>query len=197
MRFDNLVDTLMGVTDVGPMPIVPGSGRDQAQQIVASHDPATTLDPRGSTSIGGGIQQAKTALDAASQTYTVRAMVVLTDGLENTPPMIADVSSSLTANTFAIGFGQAASISTAALNATTQGHGGYLVITGPITPDETFALTEYFLKIQAGVNNSTTVLDPRGELIYGVTHRIPFTLTDADMGGGCDPSEPSAILHRF
>jgi hypothetical protein len=180
VRFDNLVDTLMAVTDVGPAPS--GVGRIQAQNIVASHDPATTLDPRGSTSIGGGIQQAKLALDAASSMYTVRAMVVLTDGLENTPPMIADVSSSLTANTFAIGFGQAASISTAALNAITQGHGGYLVITGPITPDESFALTEYFLKIQAGVNNSTTVLDPRGELIYGVTHRIPFTLTDADMG---------------
>jgi hypothetical protein len=182
VRFDNLVDTLLPVTDVGPIPAVAGSGRDQAQQIVTSHDPANTIDPRGSTSIGGGIQQAKIALDAAPQTFTVRAMVVLTDGLENTPPMIADVGSSLTAQTFAIGFGQAASISTAALNAITQGHGGYLVVTGPITPDETFALTEYFLKIQAGVNNSTAVLDPRGELVFGVTHKIPFLLTQADMG---------------
>jgi hypothetical protein len=96
--------------------------------------------------------------------------------------MIADAAGSLTANTFAIGFGQAASISTAALNAITQGHGGYLVVTGPITLAETFALTEYFLKVQAGINNSAAVLDPRGELVEGVTHRIPFTLTDADMG---------------
>jgi hypothetical protein len=182
VRFDNLVDTLMPVTDVGPIPVVPGSGRDLAQQIVASHNPANTIDPRGSTSIGGGIQQAKMALDNAPQVYTVRATVVLTDGLENTPPMIADVGASLTAQTFAIGFGQAASISTAALNAITQNHGGYLVVTGPITQDETFALTEYFLKIQAGVNNSTAVLDPRGELVPGVTHKIPFLLTQADMG---------------
>ena len=180
VRFDNLVDTLMPVTDVGAAP--GGAGRTQAQNIVTTHAPALTLDPRGSTSIGGGIQQAKTALDAAPASYSVRAMVVLTDGLENTPPLIAAVSGSLTANTFAIGFGQAAAISTSALNAITQGHGGYLVVTGPITPDESFALTEYFLKIQAGIQNSAAVLDPRGELVHGVTHKIPFTLTDADMG---------------
>ena len=180
VRFDDLVDTLMPVTDVGPVPA--GAGRTQAQNIVTTHVPALTLDPRGATSIGGGIQQAKTALDAAPASYSVRAMVVLTDGLENTPPMIASVSGSLTANTFAIGFGQVAAISTAALNAITQGHGGYLVITGPITPDENFALTEYFLKIQAGIQNTAAVLDPRGELVYGVTHKIPFSLTSADMG---------------
>jgi hypothetical protein len=121
-------------------------------------------------------------LPERSSSYPNRAMVVLTDGLENTPPMIADVTSSLTDHAFAIGFGQAAAISTAALNAITESHGGYLVVTGPITPDETFALTEYFLKIQAGISNSSAVLDPRGELVFGAVHRIPFTLTSADMG---------------
>ena len=154
-----------------------GAGGLQAQDIVTSHDPAKTLDPRGSTSIGGGIVAGKAALDAVAGTYSRRAMIVLTDGLENTPPMIADVSGSLNDHTFAIGFGQAAAISTSALNAITQNHGGYLIVTGPITPEENFALTEYFLKIQAGVNNSSAVLDPRGELIFGATHRIPFQLT--------------------
>jgi hypothetical protein len=180
VRFDNLVDTLMPVTDVGAMP--GGAGRIQAQNIVTTHDPASTLDPRGSTSIGGGILAGKATLDAVAGTFPNRAMIVLTDGLENTPPMIADVASSLTDHTFAIGFGQAAAISTAALNAITENHGGYLVVTGPITPDETFALTEYFLKIQAGIGNSSAVLDPRGELVFGAVHRIPFTLIKADMG---------------
>ena len=179
VRFDNLVDTLMPVTDVGGMG---GAGRLQAQDIVISHDPAKTLDPRGSTCIGGGIVAGKTALDAASATYSKRAMIVLTDGLENTHPLISEVSSSLNDHTFAIGFGQAAAISSAALNQITQNHGGYLVVTGPIVPEESFALTEYFLKIQAGISNSTAVLDPRGELIFGVTHRIPFKLTKADHG---------------
>ncbi len=180
VRFDNLVDTLMPVTDVGPMP--GGAGRMQAQDIVTTHDPAKTLDPRGSTSIGGGIAAGKAALDAVAGTYSRRAMIVLTDGLENTPPMIADVGASLNDHTFAVGFGQAAAISTSALNAITKNHGGYLIVTGPITLEEKFALTEYFLKIQAGINNSTAVLDPRGELIFGVTHRIPFLLTRADYG---------------
>jgi hypothetical protein len=181
VRFDNLVDTLMNVTDVGAMP--GGAGRMQAQDIFTTHDPAKTIDPRGSTCIGGGIQAGKTALDAAAGAYPGnRALIVLTDGLENTPPMIKDVAASLNDHTFAIGFGQAAAISTAALNEITQNHGGYLVVTGPITLEENFALTEYFLKIQAGVNNSSAVLDPRGELIFGVTQRIPFQLTTADHG---------------
>lgn len=57
-----------------------------------------------------------------------------------------------------------------------------MIVTGPITPDESLALTEYFLKIQAGITNGTAVLDPRGELVFGVTHRIPFSLNGADMG---------------
>lgn len=180
VRFDNLVDTLMPVTDVGASP--GGAGRLQAQDIVTSHDPAKTLDPRGSTSIGGGINAGKAALDAVAVTFSKRAMVVLTDGLQNTPPTIAQAAAALNNHTFAIGFGQAAAISTAALNEITQNHGGYLIVTGPITPEENFALTEYFLKIQAGINNSTAVLDPRGELVFGATHRIPFQLTDADLG---------------
>ena len=183
VRFDNLVDTLMSVTDVGPMG---GSGSMQAQHIASltttiTSDPANTLDPRGATCIGGGIVAGKAALDGVAGTYTNRAMIVLTDGLENTHPYIHEVTG-LTDHTFAIGFGQAAAISTTALNEITQNHGGYLIVTGPVTPEETFALTEYFLKIQAGINNSAAVLDPHGELVFGVTHRIPFLLTTADHG---------------
>src|SRR5215472_1508050 len=195
VRFDNIADTLMPVTDVGAMP--GGAGRVQADDIVTSHDPAKTLDPRGSTSIGGGIAAAKAALDTVTATYPTRAMIVLTDGLENTHPMIAEVAGSLNDHTFAIGFGQAAAISTAALNAITQNHGGYLVVTGPITPEENFALTEYFLKVQAGVNNASAVLDPRGELVFGSTYRIPFTLTDADFGVDVVLLSPAPYLIEF
>jgi len=196
VRFDNLVDTLMPVTNVGANP--GGAGRVQAQDIVTTHDPAKTLDPRGATSIGGGIIAAKAALDAAAGTFTKRAMIVLTDGLENTPPMIIpDAAASLNDHTFAIGFGQAAAISTAALNSITQNHGGYLIVTGPVTPEENFALTEYFLKIQAGISNSSAVLDPRGELAFGTTHRIPFQLTRADYGVDVVLLSPAPFLIDF
>lgn len=186
VRFDDQVDLLMGVTNVGPMPAVAGSGRATAAAILTSSSAATTLDPRGMTSIGGGVAAGKQALDSAPLTappYSVLAMLVLTDGLENTPPMIADVEATgITANTFAIGFGTSQSVSTTALNRLTQNNEGYLLLTGAIGPSEQFLLSKYFLQILAGINNQQIVLDPVGQLIYGTQHRIPFIVTEADFG---------------
>lgn len=186
VRFDHEVNRLMGVTDVGPAPAVPGSGRAQAAAIVASHNPADTLDPRGMTSIGGGVAEGKLALDTAPPVvppWAVRAMLVLTDGNENFPPMIDAVEATgITANTFAIGFGTAANVSGPTLNRLTQNHNGYMIVTGTISPSERFRLSKYFLQILAGLNNQQIVVDPQGALVFGTTHRIPFSLTEADYG---------------
>src|SRR5262249_13826711 len=129
VRFDDTVQRLMNVTDVGPVsPVTPGSGRDQAHQIVSGNQ----LDPAGRTSIGGGVAEGRNALNTALSTvppYSVKGMIVLTDGVENTTPMISDVLGSINANTFAIGFGTPANISVAALNQLTQNTDGYLVVT--------------------------------------------------------------------
>jgi len=182
VRFDDTVQRLSDVIDVGPLsPITPGSGRDRINQIVAGPD----LDPAGATSIGGGVQEGRLALDTAPVTtppYSVKAMLVVTDGVENTSPSIADVMSSINANTFAIGIGTPANISVPALQALTQGHGGYLTVTGPITADQSFRLTKYFLQALAGITNAQVVVDPQGELVFGAVHRVPFTVVDADMG---------------
>jgi hypothetical protein len=184
IRFDDTAQTLMGVTDVGPVtPVVPGSGRDLANGILAG----TQLDPAGSTSIGAGITAGRQALDTAPATmppWAVKAMLVVTDGVENTPPTIAAASASLSANSFAIGIGTPANISVPALDALTQGHGGFLVVTGAITTDQSFRLTKYFLQALAGITNAQVVVDPQGELIWGATYRIPFRLAQPDIG--CD-----------
>ena len=54
-----------------------------------------------------GVVQGKATLDAAvsAPPYAVKAMLVLTDGVENTAPLLSAVGSSLTANSFAIGLG--------------------------------------------------------------------------------------------
>lgn len=180
VRFDDTVQRLMNVTDVGAL--VTGAGRTTAIGIVNS----AQLDPAGQTSIGGGVKEGKATLDAAQAAatppYAVTSMLVLTDGVENTAPMIADVSSSITANTFAIGLGLPSNISTAALNALTQGHNGYLVVTGSLTQDQRFYLSKYFLQALAGITNANVVLDPQGALTLGAEHRIPFVLTEADYG---------------
>jgi len=118
----------------------------------------------------------------AAAGYDVRALVVLTDGVQNTSPMLADVTSSITANTFAVGLGLPANLNVAALSVLTQGHNGYLLITGAVTPDQRTRLTKYFLQILAGITNAAVVVDPSGQLPPGTVHRIPFDVTEADYG---------------
>jgi len=193
VRFDDTAQTLFGVTDVGPVsPVTPGSGRDQAQTILSG----TQLDPAGSTSIGAGIIAGKLALDAAPATtppWSVKAMLVVTDGVENTPPTIATASSSLTANSFAIGIGTPANINVSSLDELTQGHGGYLVMTGSITTDQSFRLTKYFLQALAGITNVQVVVDPQGELVWGAVYRIPFLLVEPDLGADVVLLCPAAV----
>ena len=180
VRFDDTVQRLMNVTDVGPL--VTGAGRTTA----IGHINGSDLDPAGATSIGGGVREGRNALNdgaaGASPPYAVQAMVVLTDGLENAPPFIAGVAGSLSANSFAIGLGLPYNISVAALNALTQGHNGYLVVTGTLTPSQRNRLTKYFLQILAGITNANVVLDPAGDIGWAEEHRIPFLLSETDYG---------------
>jgi hypothetical protein len=182
VRFDDTAQRLLDVTDVGPTsPVTAGSGRDRANTIVAGRE----LDPAGGTSIGGGVAEGKATVDAAPVTtppWAVKAIVVVTDGKENAPPMISAVGSSITATTFAIGIGLPANISVAALKALTLNHLGYLLITGTITSDVSFRLTKYFLQVLAGVSNAAIVIDPQGRLPVDTEHRIPFPICDADIG---------------
>jgi hypothetical protein len=180
VRFDDTAQTLMAVTNVGPA--VLGAGRIAA----LGHISGAELDPAGSTSIGAGVVAGKAALDAAQALgtphYDVTAMLVLTDGEENTAPLLSAVGGSITANTFAIGLGQPQNISTVALATLTQGHNGYLLITGTLTPDQSARLNKYFLQILAGVTNAQIVLDPHGVLTQGAVHRIPFQVAETEYG---------------
>jgi hypothetical protein len=184
VSFDDVVARLLDVTDVGPQPPVPGSGRAQAATILSGTD----LDPRGLTAIGSAVIEAQDALaDAqavAGPPYDVQSVVVLTDGIENVPPMVNSIGASITANTFAIGIGSANNISTDALNTLTQSTGGYLLITGPLDQSQEFLLSKYFLQVLAGITNANVVIDPVGNLVFGPTHRIPFTVAPGDFG--CD-----------
>ena len=180
VRFDDTAQTLMGVTTMGP-PVL-GAGRIAAN----GHISGPELDPALDTSIGAGVVAAKAALDAAqaaaSPHYDLTAMLVMTDGEENTAPMLADVSSSITANTFAIGLGQPENISTAALNTLTQNHNGYLLVTGTLTPDQAARLNKYFVQVLAGVTNANVVLDPHGVLTSAPFTRFHFRLRRRSMG---------------
>jgi hypothetical protein len=94
---NNFVNLLDGFDEVGVVDfddvstvdfplskIVAGSNvRQQAQQAING------LTPRGDTSVGAGVRQADFLLDRASS--PIRAMVILSDGMENTDPKALDV----------------------------------------------------------------------------------------------------------
>nr|WP_161555935.1 trypsin-like peptidase domain-containing protein [Mangrovicoccus ximenensis] len=81
------------------------------------------IAPGGRTSIGDGLASARSQLNATSG--LPRAMLVLTDGMENEPQAIADVTGLGGTEITAIGFGTESSLDGPRLTALAQDHGGY------------------------------------------------------------------------
>jgi len=141
-----------------------------------------SFDPAGATSIGDGIFEGRQILNNAAGSYDVKALAVLTDGVENRSRYIADVAAEINEKTYAVGLGTPQNTSAAALQTISGNNGGFLLVTGAIGTDNRFLLQKYFLQILAGVSNAEVVLDPEGQLVPGAVHRIPFHLTEADAG---------------
>ncbi len=180
VRFDDTAQRLMDITEVGPLNGTGGPGDgDWAHHQQRPGPRRGDLDRRRG---GRGCPHPDRRPTAASPPYDVQAMVVLSDGVENTTPMLSAVGSSITASTFAIGLGLPANISVASLTALTQGNNGYLVVTGELTTDQRTRLTKYFLQVLAGITNASIVVDPSVQVPPGVVHRVPFDLTEADYG---------------
>jgi len=121
-------------------------------------------------------------LNNAVGTFDLKALAVLTDGVENRSRTIADVASQINEKTYAVGLGTPQNTSAAALQTISGNNGGFLLVTGAIGTDNRFLLQKYFLQILAGISNAEVVLDPDGALAPGAVHRIPFQLTEADAG---------------
>jgi IgA peptidase M64/VWA domain-containing protein len=180
VRFNDTAQRIMEVEDAGVAP--GGTGRVNA----IAHIDSNELDPSGATSIGDGVVNGRNMLNdaqaAATPDYDGTAMVVLTDGQWNTPPSLASVSGSINASTYAVGLGLPSNISVPALTTLCQGHNGYLLITGAVSPDQSMRLSKYFLQILAGVSNAQIAADPAGVLDSNSEHRIPFWICEADFG---------------
>lgn len=155
-----------------------GTGLDLAPVITAIQN----LHPAGATSIGNGVALGRNTLNPISG-FNQKAMIVFTDGLENTPLYIADVMSSINDRTFAIGLGTAQQVSAGALTALANGTGGRLLLSGRLSPsiDDYFRLSKFFMQVLAGVTNTNIVTDPSGYIAPGMKVRIPFLLADTDL----------------
>ena len=155
-------------------------GRTDARDAVTAHATNTS----GWTSVGDGLVQARSVLSPIPTTdYTHKALIILTDGLENREQWLADVGGSIDNRTFAIGLGNETQVNTLALKTIANGTGGYLLLTGLLTAgtDDFFLLSKYFLQIMAGVTDNNIIIDPNGYISPGMTVRIPFVISDSDI----------------
>jgi Common central domain of tyrosinase/von Willebrand factor type A domain len=152
--------------------------RVTAAGVIAAHG------AHGNTSIGDGLEMARNQLNGIpAGSYDDKAIILMTDGLENTPKMIADVTGLIDSQTFAIGLGNETQVNTAALTALAGSTGGALLLSGLLSAslDDQFRLRKFFMQILAGVTKTSIVKDPVGYLVPGVQLRIPFILNEADI----------------
>lgn len=178
---------------------------DVLQTLVVAGDPASgagrasargtltlaNLAPTGATSIGGGTILGSTVLDAA--VATARAVVVLTDGIQNTAPDIPAAIAAVSAKVprqrvFAVGLGlnqledrlvQLASVTN-----------GVAQITGELAGDREFLLQKLYVQILTDVADEAFVQDPTEVLTPG-THRA----TDVYIGE-VDVSADFILVYR-
>jgi hypothetical protein len=168
-------------TELEQLTTLGAGGREHAKDVIAG----SGLTPSGATSIGAGIAAGLKLFAAPGPQYAARSLVVLTDGIENTAPWIADVAPAVAAaaggvQMYAVGLGTPQNISTSALQTLSGNNGGYLLLTGAIAGDNAFLLQKYFLQILADISDAQIVLDPQGTLVAGAEQRIPFRLTESD-----------------
>jgi hypothetical protein len=139
---------------------------------------ATGIDglfPRGATSIGGGLQ---TGLAQLSGSTTPRqVMMVFTDGMENTPPMIATVKPTIPSTTevYAVGFGDPSQISAAALtDLAISSSGRYF------NPQDPLLLRKDFVQVLSDAFRSSMAFDPIYTLNAGSTKDVYVPLSTCD-----------------
>lgn len=135
-----------------------------------------TLTPRHNTSIGGGLQLGESQL--APSALGRKVILVFTDGLENTPPMVATVEPGILATgteVYAIGLGQPQNISTAILSELAASSKGRFFLT-----DDPLILRKNFVQVLADAFRHNMVADPILTLHPGEELNIPVSITECE-----------------
>lgn len=115
-----------------------------------------SLNPDGDTSIGKGLQVAQSQFPAAGPGVNTRTILLLTDGLQNTPPMIADVDASLNGDDISvIGLGSASDLDGALLHNLALRHNGLYTRAG-----DGLQLKKFFALAYGNIFESGTLIDP-------------------------------------
>jgi hypothetical protein len=121
------------------------------------------ITPNGFTTIGGGLDAARLRFPPPGPAANTPAVLLMTDGLENTPPMINDVDSMLGGIRLnVIGFGTPASLDGPRLTDLARRHGGLYTRAGT-----GLDLNKYFVLAFGNIFESGISTDPAREVPAG------------------------------
>ena len=134
----------------------------------------------GSTSIGAGLSVARSGIEdnipVDQEPYERPAILLLSDGMENTPPWISGQQQALIDRNipvYSIGFGEDYDINANSLSELSAATGGIYRHTND--PDD---LSKYFMEVLVdNYANTNIVVDPKGAIAGGqrVTHEFPVS----------------------
>ncbi len=141
------IDAAIGVTDV-PHKLALVGGAPYSGGIVGG------LNPGGATSIGDGLEVAR--LQFPGPGANPRAILLLTDGMQNTPRWVSDVDAALNGiDVHAIGFGTDANLDGSLLAGLTAAHGGLYT-----RAESGLALEKFFVHAFGNIFEAGTISDP-------------------------------------
>ncbi len=147
------------------------------------------LSPGGSTTLGGGLEAAREQFPSPGA--NPRSILLLTDGLQNTPPMVAGVEGALGGiDINVIGYGTPANLDGALLSALAAAHGGRYA-----QGDTNLALEKFFVQAFGNIFESGLLMDPEFVLPAGqrVSAPIPFNVCEEErvtvVAGWDDPGQ--------
>jgi hypothetical protein len=134
------------------------------------------LAPGGVTTIGGGLDAAR--LQFPGPGANPRSILLLTDGLQNTPPMIADVEPALSGiDVNVIGYGTPANLDGALLSALAAAHGGQYA-----RGDTNLQLEKFFAQAFGNIFEAGLLMDPEFTLAPNqrAATPIPFSVCEEE-----------------
>ena len=133
------------------------------------------ITPGGMTTIGGGLQLARQQL-LSNPTANTPAILLLTDGQQNTPPMIASVESQLGNTQLCIvGFGTDGQLDGPLLTRLARDHGGIYT-----RANEGLALKKFFVLCFGNIFQTGIALDPLFVFPAGSSAMAPMPLDVRD-----------------
>lgn len=168
--------------DEGPGNVNPGKKHQLVGGAPYTSGKIGGLLPGGSTSIGDGIQKAMGVLP--SGTGNRRAILLLTDGMQNTAPTVAAVEPLLGDTVVhAVGFGTDAQLDGALLNALAGAHSGFYT-----RANDGLSLKKYFALAFGNIFEAGMLADPVLTLPAGVDEQVAVEFAV------CDEERITAII---